>query len=176
MDNKMNLVEEMRSNDRKALNSIIDLMIKANIKELDISNPNGEYDDVYAYCFDENGITATNIKLNKIVLDNNTLVFIDEEKLPHSHLDFHSGSMPYIYNAVYDLIGDITPEQKSYNVHIYYHGCYTQTVTAVNREEALEKVRNKTISITDLEFLDSIGLSENGYDIYENKTNISNKK
>ena len=173
---KMNLVEEMRSNDRKALNLIIDLMIKADIKELDISNPNGEYDDVYAYCFDENGLTATNIKLNKIVLDGNTLVFIDEEDYSHSHLDFHDGSIPYIYNTVYDLIGDITPKQKTYNVYIYYHGCYSQTVTAVNREEALEKVRNETISLSDLEFLDSIGLNENGYDIYENKTGMSNKK
>lgn len=172
---KMNLVEEMRSNDRKALNSIIDLMVKANIKELDISNPNDEYDDVYAYCFDENGITATNIKLNKIVLDGNTLVFIDEENLSHWYLDFHDGSMPYIYNAVYDLIGDIVLEQKTYNVYIHYHGCYTQTVTAVNREEALEKVRNEVNSLSDLEFLDAIGLAENGYDIYENKTGILNK-
>lgn len=165
MDNKMNLVDEMRSNDKRALNLIIDLFIKANIKELDISNPNGEYDDVYAYCFDDNGLSATNIKLNKIVLDNNTLVFIDKENRSHSYLDFHDGSMPYIYNAVYDLIGNIVPEQNSYNVYIYYHGCYAQTVTATNEEEALEKVRNEANSLSDLEFMDAIELIENGCDI-----------
>jgi hypothetical protein len=160
----VNLTEQLRFNDRQAVLLIKNLFKEVNITELDISNSNEEYDDVYAYCFNDDGLTADNVKLNKIVLDDDTLIFIDENNFSHHFLDFHNGSMPYIYNAVYNIVKDMI-NAETYDVHIYYHGCFSTTVKASNKDEAYAIALEEVGKLSDLEFLDAIELQVNGSDV-----------
>lgn len=164
---RINLVAELSNTDKRAIQLIKDLFKRAGITELDVSNDDHDNDNLCVYCFDDDCHSADNIKINKIVLDDDTLVFIDDTGLSHSSLDFHIGSMPYVYNAVYDLIGNVAPTQDVHTVYIYYHGCYSTTVTASNEDEALEMVREEIEKLSDLDFLDAISLIEDGNDVYK---------
>lgn len=101
---KNNFVNQLQSIENKSLIAIKDLFIVNDITELDVSNKDDEYDDVRVYCYDDDCNCADNIKIDKIVYDEGTLVFIDSNGFSHSSTDFHIGSLPYIYNSVYDIL------------------------------------------------------------------------
>lgn len=162
-----NFVKRLQNIDNGAFDAIVELFKLKGIEELDISG----IDDTNAYCYDDDCHHATNIKLNRIVLENDNLTFIDECGSPHSVKDFHIGTMPYIHNIV-ELVTSNIPDvekPKKYNVYLYYHGCFSTTVEANNEEEALDLAQQKIDNLSDLEFLDAIELHTNGYDVSEGK-------
>lgn len=170
-------VKELKNIDTYAYNAIIEVFKAKGITELDISNKDDEYDDVHAYCYNDDCHSADNIKLDRIVLDDNQLVFIDEMGFTHYMRDFHDGTMPYIHNIVAWMTGDM-PDVKAtklYEVQIYYHGCYSTSVEAADEDEAFQIVREKANSLPDLDFLDAVELQENGHDVFEFPKNLSNQ-
>ena len=157
-------VKELKNIDTHAYNSIVEVLKAKGITELDISN-----DDVYAYCYNDDCHSADNIKLDRIVLDNNQLVFIDDMGFTHYMRDFHDGTMPYIHNIVVRMT-DNMPDAKTtklYEVQIYYHGCYSTSVEAANEDEAFHIVREQANSLSDLDFLDAVDLQESGHEVFE---------
>lgn len=98
---KVNFVEITRQNDLNAIRAIISLFNDKGITELDTSNTDEEFDDLEAYCFDDDCHSADNIKIDKIINRNGYLYLIDDSGIEHNTEDFHCGTMPYIYNAVY---------------------------------------------------------------------------
>ena len=74
---KVNFVKQLQNIDMYAYNAIIELLQLKGITELDISNPDDEYDDVYAYCYNDDCHSADNIKLNKIIFSEGLLLFVD---------------------------------------------------------------------------------------------------
>lgn len=170
-------VKELRNIDTYAYNSIIEAFKAKGITELDISNKDDEYDDVCAYRFNDDCLGADNIKLDKIVLKEGHLTFIEEGGYEHAMHDFHEGTMPYIHNIVMWIIGDMPDVEttKFYDVQIFYHGCYSTSVMAVNEHEALEIVREQVNCLPDLDFLDSVEFQENGHDVCEVSKNLTNK-
>lgn len=170
-------VKELRKIDTNAYNSIIEVFKAKGITELDISNKDDEYDNVYAYCYNDDCHSADNIKLDKIVLNEGHLSFIEEGGYEHTMQDFHDGTMPYIHNIVMWITGDM-PDVKAtklYEVQIYYHGCYSTSVEAADEDEAFQIVREKANSLPDLDFLDAVELQENGHDVFEFPKNLSNQ-
>lgn len=171
-----NFVKELRNIDTYAYNAIIEVFKAKGITELDISNKDNEYDDVHAYCYNDDCHSADNIKLDRIVLDDNQLAFIDEMGFTHYMRDFHDGTMPYIHHIVTQMTEDMPDANKKvYVVQIYYHGCFSTSVEATNEDEALEIVREKANSLPDLDFLDAVELQEDGHDVFEFPKNLSNK-
>ena len=162
-----NFVKQLQNIDNIAYDAIVELFKLKGIKELGISG----IDEANAYCYDDDCHHATNIKLNRIVLENDNLTFIDECGSPHSVKDFHIGTMPYIHNIV-ELVTTNIPDvekPKKYNVYLYYHGCFSTTVEANNEEEALWLAQEEAEKLSDLEFLDAIELQTNGKDVCEDK-------
>ena len=98
---KIDFVSKIRKVDYAAIQEIIDIFNQKGITELDVSNHNNEFDDVKAYCFNDDCHSADNIKINKVVVRNGYLYLIDDDNVEHSTKDFHEGTFPYIYNAVY---------------------------------------------------------------------------
>jgi hypothetical protein len=166
-----NYIKRLHNIDNSAFDAVVELFNLKGIKELDISNSNDEYDDVKAYCYDDDCHCATNIKLNRIVLENGNLTFIDEYGSPHCVTDFHIGTMPYIHNMVKWITSDMPDiiQPKKYNVHLYYHGCFSTTVEAKTEEEALDLAQQEIDALSDLEFLDAIELQSNGNDVSEKR-------
>ena len=164
-----NYVKHLQNIDNSAFDAIIELFQLKGITELGISNSNNEYDNVYAYCYDDDCHCATNIKLNRIVLEDDNLTFIDENGSPHSVHDFHIGTMPYIHNMVMLITSDMPDitQPKKYHVYLYYHGCFSTTVEAENEAEALDLAQIEVEKLSDLEFLDAIELQSNGNDVSE---------
>lgn len=162
-------VKELKNIDAHAYNSIIEVFKAKGITELDISNKDEEYDDVYAYCYNDDYPIADNIKLDRIVLNEGHLSFIDEGGYEHTMRDFHDGTMPYIHNIVMCITDDM-PDVKTtklYEVQIYYHGCYSTSVEAANEDEAFRIVREQANSLSDLDFLDAVDLQESGHEVFE---------
>ena len=56
---------------------------------------------------------------------------------------------------------------KKFNVHLYFEGSYAIDVMANNEMEALEIAREKTLKMSDSEFLNAIVPQDAGFDIYE---------
>lgn len=98
---KVNFVEITRQNDLNAVQAIITMFNDKGITELDTSNSDRISDDLEAYCFDDDCHSADNIKIDKIILRNGYLYLIDDSGFEHNVDDFHCGTMPYVYNAVY---------------------------------------------------------------------------
>lgn len=164
-----NFVKELQDIDTFAYNAIVKQFKLKGITELDISNKDDKYDDVTAYCYNDDCHSADNIKLDKIVLQNEKLLFIDVNNEEHTKSDFHIGTMPYIHSIVACMTDDM-PDVKTtklYEVHIYYHGCYSTSVEATNEDEAFKIVQEQAISLPDLDFLDSVELQESGHDVFE---------
>lgn len=172
-----NFVKELKNIDTYAYNAIIEVFKVKGITELDISNKDDEYDDVHAYCYNDDCHSADNIKLNRIVLKEGQLMFIDESGEEHSMQDFHDGTMPYIHNIVVWMTDNMPDAKvtKLYEVQIYYHGCFSTSVEAANEDEALEIVREKANSLPDLDFLDAVELQEDGHDVFEFPQKLTNK-
>jgi hypothetical protein len=171
-------VKKLKNNDTNAYNSIIEVFKAKGITELDISNKDDKYDDVHAYCYNDDCYCADNIKLDKIVLNEGCLSFIDDGGFEYSMKDFHDGTMPYIYSNVMQFTDDM-PDVKAtkfYEVQIYYHGCYSTSVEATSENEAFQIVREQASSLPDLDFLYAIELQYNGHDVFtKRQINITNK-
>lgn len=53
----------------------------------------------------------------------------------------------------------------TYDVRLYYHGCYSTTVEANTPEQAREKAEDEAISMTDLDFFHAIDIMQDGCDV-----------
>lgn len=164
-----NYIKYLQNIDNGAYNAIIELFKSKGVTELDISNKDDEYDDVHAYCYNDDCNSADNIKLEKIVFHDGRLTFIDESGEKHSMQDFHDGTMPYIHSMVMWLTSDMPDVKRTrkYDVYLYYHGCYSTTVEAENKDEALDLAKHEVEKLSELEFLDAIELQSNGNDVSE---------
>lgn len=102
---RLNFTEQLRSLDKTAIHEILNLMELKGVSEVDLTNQNDKYDDVYAYRFDDDGHSANNILIVKAISEeykgNTYLTLIDDDGHHHTALDFHEGTFPYIYNAVF---------------------------------------------------------------------------
>jgi hypothetical protein len=107
------------------------------------------------------------VKIDTIILEDDLLLFVDSKEYTYSSSDFHDGTMPYIYAQVETIIGDLNTEvEREYEVYLYYHGCYSTSVKAKNKDEALQMARNQISDMSDVEFLSAIEALENDYDVY----------
>ena len=159
-----NYVQQLRELDYRAKNDIIKLLKEKGITKLDVSNKDNQYEDLFVYTYGES------IKIDTIILDDDTLLFLDRSVYAYSSGDFHDGTMPYIYAYVETIIGDLNTEvEKEYEVYLYYHGCYSTYVKAKNVDEALQIARNQISDMSEVEFLSAIEAQENDYDVYVKK-------
>lgn len=53
----------------------------------------------------------------------------------------------------------------TYDVRLYYHGCYSTTVEANTPEQAREKAEDEALSMTDLDFCHAIDIMQDGCDV-----------
>ena len=156
----VNYVQELRELDYRAKNDIIKLLKDKGITTLDVSNKDWQYEDLFVYTYGES------VKIDTIIFENDTLMFVDSRKSHYSSSDFHDGTMPYIYAYVETIIGDLNTEvEREYEVYLYYHGCYSTNVKAKNRHEALQIARNQISDMSEVEFLSAIEAQENDYDV-----------
>ena len=165
-----NFVKELHDIENNAYDAIVKLLKQKGITELDISNKDNEYDDVFIYRFEDTNRAET-IQIVRITLDDTILTFIGEDNKPYHAFNFHIGTMPLIYNIVRCVIEDMpdVTMSKRYNVHLYYHGCYSTIVEALNEEDALDKAQIEIDQLNDLEFMDAIEIHSNGSDVTEEK-------
>lgn len=102
-----NFTEQLRNLDKTAIYEILNLMVLRGVTEVDL-NPDNVCDEVYAYCFDGDGHSADNILITKAKMDIDNgvsyLTLVDDEGIEHSTMDFHEGTFPYIYNAVFNKL------------------------------------------------------------------------
>ena len=156
-----NYMQELRELDTRAKNDIIKLLKDKGITTLDVSNKDWQYEDLCVYTYGEP------VKIDTILLEDDTLMFVDSRKTHHSSSDFHDGTMPYIYAQVETIIGDLNIEaEREYEVYLYYHGCYSTSVKAKNKDEALQIARNQISDMSEVEFLSAIESQESDYDVY----------
>jgi hypothetical protein len=103
-----NFTAQLRNLDKTAIYEILNLMTLRGVTEVDLTNQDNESDEVYAYCFDDDGHSAGNILIKKAKMDINNgvsyLTLVDDEGIEHSTMDFHEGTFPYIYNAVFNKL------------------------------------------------------------------------
>lgn len=97
-----NFTEQLRNLEKTAINEILTLMELKGVTEVDMTNHDDDYDDVHAYCFDDDCYCAENILITKVISQNGYLILVDDCGIEHTPLDFHDGTFPYIYNAVFD--------------------------------------------------------------------------
>ena len=158
---KIGYIKQLNEIDVCAYNEIIRTLKTKNISEMDICN-----EDISAYCYNDDCKSADNIKINRIILENNELCFIGENGVCYGMNDFHIGTMPYIYAGVKEITECIPNNKKRYEVQIQYSGCFTTSVEAENESEAVELVRNEVSSLSELDFLDAIDICESGHDVF----------
>lgn len=53
----------------------------------------------------------------------------------------------------------------TYDVRLYYYGCYSTTVEANTPEQAREKAEEEAMSMTDLDFLHAIDVVQDDCDV-----------
>lgn len=159
-----NYVQQLRELDYRAKNDIIKLLKEKGITKLDVSNKDNQYEDLFVYTYGES------VKIDTIIFEDDTLMFLDRSEYAYSSGDFHDGTMPYIYAYVETIIGDLNTEvEREYEVYLYYHGCYSTYVKAKNSDEALQIARNQISDMSEVEFLSAIEAQENDYDVYVKK-------
>ncbi len=56
--------------------------------------------------------------------------------------------------------------KKVYNVYLYYHGCINGQIDANSESEAVGILRDKVERMDSEEFLQMVGIMEDGYDAY----------
>lgn len=54
----------------------------------------------------------------------------------------------------------------TYDVRLYYHGCYSTTVEANTPEQAREKAEEEAISMNDLDFLHAIDITQDDEEVF----------
>lgn len=54
----------------------------------------------------------------------------------------------------------------TYDVRLYYHGCFSTTVEANTPEQAREKAEEQTINMTDLDFMHAIDIVQDDHEVY----------
>lgn len=154
-------IKELENVDTNALNSIIQMFNRHNITELDVSNKNDDFEDLEVFVIDDD-CNLNRIKINNIILKNNCLLFIDDNRNIYKQFELIEGSMPYIYrNVKYHIENSV----KTYHVVISYHGAYSTLIDADSKEIAIEKAIHEVQCLSDLEFMDAIELNENGTDV-----------
>ena len=142
--------------------------------------------DIFCGCVTKEG--AKDI-LKKIIKSNKTETFA--ECFDKETLKLHSYISPYIYEEdeehfkfqlensdtchsveyniitmrLYKGIDETINKKQSYNVAVHYKGCYRTSVEAKSEIEAVQLVRQEIQELSDLDFLDSIELDENGFDV-----------
>jgi hypothetical protein len=156
-----NYVEKLEKIEKSSILAIIDLFNEKGITELDVSS-----NDVYAYCFDDDCHCADNIKINTIKVENGYLSLIDDSGFEYSAIDFHIGTMPYIYNEV-SLMLTNKEKKKTFDVQVHFHGSFNTTIQADSEDEARELAWAEYNKLDDEQFLNEIELTENGIDIIE---------
>lgn len=157
-----NYVQQLRELDYRAENDIIKLLKEKGITRLDVSNKDNQYEDLFVYTYGE-----SSVKIDTIILEDYSLMFVDSREDTYSSNDFHDGTMPYIYDYVETIIGNLdTKVEREYEVYLYYHGCYSTNVKATNKDEALQFARNLVSNMSEAEFLSAIEAQENDYDVY----------
>lgn len=165
MTESKNFVNQLKLVDESAEKALIDLFIKHDIKELDVSTD--DYDCLRVFVFDDNEHIANGIVIDSIEIENGSIMLTDNKGSFHSSTSLHDGSMPYIYAYVETIIGDLNTEvEREYEVYLYYHGCYSTYVKAKNVDEALQIARNQISDMSEVEFLSAIEAQENDYDVY----------
>ena len=161
-------IDKMQTLDKSAYDSIIDWFKMYNITELDMSADNNNGLTTDGYCYSDDGVTMENITIDKIILDNDELIFMEANGSIHNRHDFHVGSMPYIHYAVKGLLEIMelpTSIEKDYEVYIYYHGCFSVVVQATSEEEAYQKALLEEEKLSEAEFYQAIELQSNGHDV-----------
>lgn len=99
--NKKHFVIDLQQLEISSYNAIVELFKANKISSLDFTDSDVDI-EAFSYNDDE---TATNIKIVKIELDDTGILdFIDSTGFSHSASNLHIGSMPYIYEAVFDFI------------------------------------------------------------------------
>lgn len=157
-----NYMQELRELDTRAKNDIIKLLKDKGITTLDVSNKDNQYEDLFVYTNYE-----MSVKIDTIILEDDLLTFVDSREYHYLSSDFHDGTMPYIYAQVETIIGDLNTEaEREYEVYLYYHGCYSTSVKAKNKDEALQVARNLVSNMSEVEFLSAIEAQESDYDVY----------
>ena len=67
---------------------------------------------------------------------------------------------------LYKGVDETINKKQTYSVAVHYKGCYRTSVEAKSEIEAVQLVRKEIQELNDLEeFLDSIELDENGFDV-----------
>ena len=99
--NKKHFVIDLQQLEISSYNAIVELFKANKISSLDFTDSDV---DIEAFSYNDDD-TATNIKIVKIELDDTGILdFIDSTGFSHSASNLHIGSMPYIYEAVFDFI------------------------------------------------------------------------
>ena len=161
-------IDKVQSLDKSAYRSIVDWFKMHNITELNMSADNNDGLTTYSYCYNDDGITMENIIIDKIVFENDELLFNEANGTTHNRHDFHPGSMPYIHYAVKSILENMelpTAVEKDYEVYLYYHGCFSVVVQATSEEEAYQKAILEEEKLSELDFYKAIELQTNGHDI-----------
>lgn len=161
-------IDKMQSLDKSAYRSIVDWFKMYNIIELNMSADNNNGLTTYGYCYSDDGVTIENITIDKIVFENDELLFKEANGTTHKRRDFHVGSMPYIHNAVKNILENMdlpTAVEKDYEVFLFYHGCFSVIVQATSEEEAYQKAILEEKKLSELDFYKSLQLESNGRDI-----------
>jgi hypothetical protein len=164
MTESKNFVNQLKLVDESAEKALIDLFIKHDIKELDVSTD--DYDCLRVFVFDDNEHIANGLVIDSIEIENGSIMLTDNKGSFHSSTSLHDGSMPYVYAYVENLLKDkINNEENTYEVWLYYHGCFNTFVKASNTDEARRKARNEVDELSELDFLHEIKLCDNGCDV-----------
>lgn len=155
-----NYIQQLREIDYRAKKDIIKFFKENGITTLDVSNKDNQYEDLFVYTYGES------VKIDTIILEDDTLMFVDRNDYHYSSSDFHDGTMPYIYGYVETIIGNLNTEvEREYEVYLYYHGCYSTNVKATNKDEALQIARRQISDMSEVEFLSAIESQEVDYDV-----------
>lgn len=122
----------------------------------------------YGYCFSDDCVTMENITIDKIVFENDELLFNETNGTTHNRHDFHLGSMPYIHYAVKSILENMnlpTAVEKDYEVCLYYHGSLLVVVKATSEEEAYQKAILEEEKLSESDFYNALELQSHGHDI-----------
>lgn len=99
--NKKHFVRDLQELENSSYNAIVELFKANKILLLDFT---GSDADIEAFSYNDDD-TATNIKIVKIELEETgCLDFIDSTGFSHSASNLHIGSMPYIYEQVFNFL------------------------------------------------------------------------
>ena len=118
--------------------------------------------DTFAECFDKETLN----------LHSYIKPYIYEESEDHFKFQLentdtcHSVEYNIVTMRLYKGVDETINKKQTYSVAVHYKGCYRTSVEAKSEIEAVQLVRKEIQELNDLEeFLDSIELDENGFDV-----------